>query len=70
LPNPANDSITLRSDHKLGNIAIFNLNGQKVYAAEEINNEALINVSFLTKGVYIVKVTNDKNVFTSKFVKQ
>jgi hypothetical protein len=41
-----------------------------VYAAEEINNEALINVSFLTKGVYIVKVTNDKNVFTSKFVKQ
>ena len=70
LPNPANDSITLRSDHKLGNIAIFNLNGQKVYAAEEINNEALINVSLLTKGVYIVKVTNDKNVFTSKFVKQ
>jgi phage host-nuclease inhibitor protein Gam len=41
-----------------------------VYAAEEINNEALINVSSLTKGVYIVKVTNDKNVFTSKFVKQ
>lgn len=69
-PNPANDSVILRSEYVLGNIAIFNNNGQVVYSDKVAKNEAFINVAALSKGVYIVKVTNDENVFTTKFVKQ
>ncbi len=67
-PNPATSNITVNliGDEK-ANIQLFNLVGQQVYS-ETATNSANINVSGLRSGVYMLKVTQNGKIYTSKVV--
>ena len=72
-PNPANDQLNVRllfAESNAVNIELFDLTG-KVVASPNRNqaispNQYTIDVADLSKGVYILKVTNGTKVSTSK----
>jgi pectate lyase len=68
-PNPvANNLYLSSSDQKIKNIAIYSLTGALV---KSIPNEVeSIDVSDLTSGNYLVKVTTDQGSFTQKIIKK
>lgn len=74
-PNPNDGHFTLNLKEPLsgGNntIDVFNLSGQRIYSGiipkSELSRE--IDLSFLSSGIYILRLTGDKKVITKKFVK-
>lgn len=68
-PNPANDILNVSASSNITKIEVYSILGQKVLT-EEINSDSKqINVSDLTKGVYIIKTYIDKAVGSYKFIK-
>jgi hypothetical protein len=70
-PNPATSTVhvKLASVSDKATVSVYNALGQKVITEKEINGDsAEINVNALPKGVYIVKVTNGKEVSNTKIV--
>jgi len=67
-PNPATNNFTvdLGNDEK-ANIQLFNLVGQQVYS-ETITGRAQVSVANLHSGVYMLKVNQNGNVYTTKVV--
>ncbi|AZA53086.1 DUF5074 domain-containing protein [Chryseobacterium sp. G0201] len=65
-PNPTTDVLNIKTQDKVMNAVIFDLSGKMINA--QINN-GQINVSSLTKGMYILKVVTDKAVYQQKFIK-
>jgi pectate lyase len=68
-PNPVTNQLFLSSsDQKIENAAIYNLTGALV---KTISNEVeSIDVSNLTPGNYLVKVTTEQGSFTQKIIKK
>ena len=70
-PNPANDHITIdcgNLDNLEGwNIKIINILGQEVLSQPMDNDK--INVSELSKGVYIIRISDGVNQADKKFIK-
>jgi hypothetical protein len=66
-PNPANNNVTIESTEYINSIEILSVTGDciKQLTAKQLNN-LTIDISTLRKGVYFVKVNNNKTV---KFVK-
>jgi hypothetical protein len=48
----------------------MNLNGEEVLSLTLINPKTKIDISNLPNGIYFVRVTNDKTVEVTKFIKQ
>jgi len=70
-PNPVQDQ--LKIDVPAGEnvqVYIFNTTGQLMYEGRELDLQESINVSSFKKGLYIVKVISDGEVFTTKLIKQ
>ena len=65
-PNPVKETIYI-SNLKISQFEIFDLLGKLVSKG---NSENQINVSFLSKGVYILKLKDGKNTINQKFVKE
>lgn len=70
-PNPTSDKITLEADeHLIGkHISIYTLLGQKITSYLLSNNQLTIDVSNYQKGMYLIKVENDKTATAYKFCK-
>ncbi|MDV7186449.1 T9SS type A sorting domain-containing protein [Lutibacter sp. TH_r2] len=67
-PNPANGVLFIKSNQfAVSNVAIFNVMGQKVLEQQELENNQL-DVSSISKGMYILKVTSDSKSFTKKII--
>lgn len=66
-PNPVTNTLTLNNFDEKAIISIYDVNGNLL-----INETAKekIDVSSLTKGVFFIKVTDQKTTKTNKFVKQ
>lgn len=70
-PNPASTTLNVKlgSVSDKATVTVYNAIGQIVIAAQEVtDNSTAINVSTLAKGVYILKVSNGKEVSNTKFV--
>ena len=65
-PNPAKNVLTINSKETLNKVEIFNMLGKKVLSTSNTN---AIDVSSLSKSVYLVKLSSDKGVSTKKLVK-
>ncbi len=63
-PNPAKDHVEVRVDGELLTLEIFNLKGQKLLQ----QNEAVMDVSHLPPGTYIVKGTSTLGEFSEKLI--
>lgn len=67
-PNPAKDNLYLNSQKEIQSISVFNLIGQKMLSIEKPGKT--IDVSNLSKGVYMVKTNIQGNTGTFKFIKE
>jgi len=64
-PNPATDVLNIELESELKSIEIYSLQGQKVITS----SQKQINISSLSKGMYLVKVTNaDNNSASQKLI--
>lgn len=69
LPNPVEDILTIQTLKNVSDLSVYDLQGKKVEVDKLSANS--IDVSRLSKGVYIVKIKNDdKEAFSSKFIKR
>lgn len=67
-PNPVKNNLYISSKETINNAEIFNLLGKRVLSSNNITS--YLDVSSLSKSIYILKLTSDKGVSTSRFVKQ
>ena len=69
-PNPTKDNLTIETNStKEQRLEIINLIGQTVYT-NIINKKAVVNTSAFANGVYILKLSSDKETKIIKFIKQ
>jgi|GEM_PF-3091439 len=72
-PNPTADIITLRCEGEIpcmGKMYIISLQGQTLLSQNIQNQENEMDISHLARGVYFVKVVDEKGVWVSKVVKE
>ena len=67
-PNPVKDITTIRSSDKILGAEVYSTTGQLVYSSRTVVDNK-INLSTLTKGLYILKVKTNKEVQTVKLIK-
>ena len=69
-PNPANDIVNLSSDNTIANITIYNSLGQIVSKQASSSSEASVNISGLSKGVYILTAQVGNELVRKQFIKE
>jgi len=69
-PNPVRDLLHLSYGQEITMVSIYNLLGQEVFSKSIQDNEAALDLSALSPGTYLVKVTSADNAQTLKIVKQ
>jgi hypothetical protein len=72
-PNPANEIIYIESDNTLDynfDIDIFSTNGQMVYKNQSTESKQTIDLSSFDRGLYIIRISNQKQLIYKKFIKQ
>lgn len=69
-PNPVENSITvvLPENSTAISYTIFDITGKKVFQTNTTNSS--INVQYLEKGIYILKINSESGDYVSKFIKK
>jgi len=65
-PNPAVDKLTIKFVGNISKVEIINIDGKIVKTYKE---GSIIDVSRLSKGVYVLKAQSNKQILTTRFVK-
>ncbi|MBX9734143.1 MAG: T9SS type A sorting domain-containing protein, partial [Chitinophagaceae bacterium] len=68
-PNPVKDLLSISFDNEITAVSVYNLLGQEVLTKYINANEANVDVSSLSSGTYLVKVTSNDLVKTLKIIK-
>lgn len=71
-PNPVNDNLNINLSQIEGSVRldIFDQNGKLVYEGSTLNGmNHRVDVSFLTEGIYFIRVQDEQSVLTKKFIK-
>ncbi len=66
-PNPAENIVSVRSDQPIKEINLFDILGKKVLSSK---NTASLDISNLTRGVYLANVITEGGTTTKKVIKQ
>ncbi len=69
-PNPVKNVLNLSYNQAISNVEVFNMLGQKMSSNKFNANEAQVDMSHLSDGAYMVKVTSEGQVKTIKVIKQ
>jgi hypothetical protein len=69
-PNPIQDVLNISAGENILNISVIDVTGKKVISIDNEGMQAQINLSELTKGIYILKITTDKTVGSSQIIKK
>lgn len=69
-PNPASNVINVRSEFTIDNLSIFDLMGRTVKQQISSNKEFSLDVSDLSKGIYLVKLSSGDKEAVTKFIKK
>lgn len=69
-PNPATDIVTITTNEILNSVELFDVNGRVVKNVDfkSSTNSNQVNVSDLSSGIYMMKITSDKGTATKKLV--
>ena len=69
-PNPTKEILTIETNSNIEQrLEILNLFGQTVYTSN-INKKTTVNTSTFANGVYILKLSSDKETMVKKFIKE
>lgn len=69
-PNPVKNTLNLSYSENISDVSVYNLLGQQVIAKAVNANQSQIDMSHLTSGTYMVKVTSNSQVKTIKVIKE
>lgn len=69
-PNPVKDVLNISFNQEINNVAIFNLIGQQVLSKSINANQGKVDISSLTRGTYLAKITIGDQLKTIKIVKE
>jgi hypothetical protein len=69
-PNPVRDIITFSNATEITGIEVYNMLGQQVLLKKTSGNDVAVNISGLTAGTYLVKVTSAEGEKVIKVLKQ
>lgn len=69
-PNPAQDSINIKSINPVEIVEIYNMLGQLVKTQKPNNNQVIVDISALNAGQYLMKVATGQTYNTVKITKQ
>lgn len=64
-PNPATDLVYIQSQHPVNKVEVYSLEGKKLNVKYDLNS---LNVSSLSKGVYLIKLYVENAVQTKKLM--
>jgi hypothetical protein len=72
IPNPSNDKITIYAPANSGNtcLSIFTVNGEQIIEKQIQQPETQLDISALPRGMYFVRVQDEKMVEVTKVVNQ
>lgn len=65
-PNPANDMLNINGKSKIISLSLINTNGQVVLQSNVNSTDYSINVSNVPTGLYMLRLTTNEGVMTSK----
>jgi hypothetical protein len=76
-PNPFNDKVIIKSgqiEKDVYTLHIYDLQGKEVYSTSNINtsNQEILldDLSFLTSGMYLIKLQGERNTYSSQIIKR
>ena len=69
-PNPVKDVLNISNSENISKVQVINLLGQEMIVKSINNNNGQVDMSRLTTGTYLVKITSDKLVKTIKVIKE
>ena len=67
-PNPVKNTLNIKSQDAISNVAVYDLLGKEVISSNNVSNT--LDVSALSNGVYLIRLTSNKGVATKRFVKE
>ena len=67
-PNPVKNYLVVEPEHP-STLTLYNAQGQ-LLLTKEITTTHTLNTSHLSKGIYFLKATSDKGVYSQKIIKQ
>jgi lysozyme len=68
-PNPAQDELTIVTPQK-STLEILNIEGQIIKTINSTEKQTIIDLSDLSRGVYIIKAKTEKGIAVKKFIKE
>ena len=69
-PNPTENLIYLSASKSIGKVEVFNLVGQKSLSTNLSETKGTLDISNLSRGIYIMNVSIDQNIGTYKLIKR
>lgn len=60
-PNPNNGELNISSQGTINKVEFFDITGKQVMVSGAFTNHTLLNVSHLNQGIYLVRLTDQKN---------
>lgn len=68
-PNPTSDNFVIKSEQNISNITLYDSQGRLVLKKEKLNtNQIIIDISGLSRGIYMVQVYIDNTVVIKKLI--
>jgi len=68
-PNPINDSFEIKGNEQINSVYIYDIQGRMVYNQKDINKKQVNISSEWVKGVYLLTIKTDNNIYSYKLVK-
>jgi hypothetical protein len=69
-PNPSHDIVTIQSDLNISEVAISTMNGKDIFVKKLNSNSALLNISNLPSGMYLINIYTEKGKIVKTMIKQ
>jgi uncharacterized delta-60 repeat protein len=68
-PNPAQTYVTLDANQSFNGFEIYSINGKKLLSQSHLNTQNhSVDVSQLSKGIYLIKVSDENSTLTQKLI--
>ncbi|MEO1589446.1 MAG: T9SS type A sorting domain-containing protein, partial [Bacteroidota bacterium] len=69
-PNPANESLFVRSESMIDQLTIYNMMGQEVLSASNLQEGDQLDIRTLAEDVYLIQIQAEGQILTEKLMIQ
>ncbi|MEA3444177.1 MAG: T9SS type A sorting domain-containing protein, partial [Bacteroidota bacterium] len=66
-PNPANKHLIVEAEN-MHELTLYNIAGMLIYSSKTNSSKTVIDLKDFAKGVYIIKITSDDNIYSEKII--